>query len=256
MQNRGGGRTRSECTYGLDGLSKTSDTTYPVTTAVKTIAYQTKLLFPAFLGGFGFWLPAGDAPEAPPNRPAASGSSTTRYAVPSGITRTSSSTAISSAPREQRTPNSLGLRKVTFAMVGSLLRGRKLAVPACNTNAFAPAVENAAVPRVNVALGEPPSVPQTKPLEAASCKRAAPARICKPPRTCSVSSLSPANTVAPTEAAAVPICALSAYTTVPEPRGEFPKTGAASKLIDNNIDRLIVAVARARGIFVSMRVTP
>jgi hypothetical protein len=71
-----------------------------------------------------------------------------------------------------------------------------------------------------------------------------------------VSSLSPANTVVPTEAAAFPICALSAYTTTPEPSSEFPQIGAASKLTDNNIDRLIDAVPRARGIFVSKRATP
>jgi hypothetical protein len=46
---------------------------------------------------------------------------------------------------------------------------------------LAPAVENAAVPPINVALGDPPSAPQTKRLEAVSIKRVAPARICRLP---------------------------------------------------------------------------
>jgi hypothetical protein len=66
-----------------------------------------------------------------------------------------------------------------------------------------------------------------------------------------VSSLSPANTVAPTEAAAFPTCACSAYTTVPEPGNELPRIGAVSKPIVNNIDRLIDAVPRVRDILLS-----
>ncbi len=157
--------------------------------------------------------------------------------------RTSSSTAIRTAPREQRTTNSFALSKVTFATVGSSPRGLKAAVPACSTNALAPAVENAAVPPVNVALADPPSAPHTKWLELVSTNRAAPARICRLP-TCSVSSLSPGNTVAPAEAAAVPTCARSADTTVPEPRPEFPKIGVASKLTDNTIDRVTERVSK------------
>jgi hypothetical protein len=69
----------------------------------------------------------------------------------------------------------------------------------------------------------------------------------------SVSSLSPANTVAPTDAAAVPRCPRSVDTIVPEPKLGFPKIGDATKLIDNMIDRMIGRVPRVRGIFVSMR---
>src|SRR6267378_5102752 len=86
--------------------------------------------------------------------------------MPSGTTRTSSSTAISTAPREQRTTNSLGLSKVTFATVGSSPRGLKAAVLACSTKAFSLDVENAADPPSNVALAAPPSPPHTRRLEA------------------------------------------------------------------------------------------
>src|SRR6266403_5111160 len=174
--------------------------------------------------------------------------------MPSGITRTSSPTAISTAPREQRTTNSFGLSRVTFATVGSSPRGLKAAVLACSTNAFSRDVENAAVPLSNVALADPLSLPQTKRLEAVNTKRAAPARICTLPAG-EVSSLSPANTVAPTVTATVPRCALSADTTVPEPKPELPKVGLASKLIDTKIDKAADAVPRVRGIFVSMRAT-
>src|SRR6267378_4311201 len=174
--------------------------------------------------------------------------------MPSGITRTSSSTPIRSAPREHRTTSSLAFNKVTLATVGSLLRGRKTAVPAWSTNALALEVENAAVPPVSVALGAPFSSPQTTRDEPVSTKRAAPALICRLP-ACSVSSLSPAKTVEPAEAAAVPTWARSAETTVPKPKGEPPKVDVASKLIDNTIDRVTDRLPRARGIFVSMRAT-
>src|SRR5258706_1315635 len=166
--------------------------------------------------------------------------------------RTSSSTAISTAPREQRTTNSFGLSKVTFATVGSSPRGLKAALLACSTNAFSRDVENAAVPPSNVAPADPFSPPQTKRLEAVNTKRAATSRICMLP-VGEVSSLSPANTVAPTVTATVPRCALSADNTDPEPKSELPKVGLASKLIDNKIDKATDTLPRLRGILVSRR---
>src|SRR5258705_10100544 len=159
-----------------------------------------------------------------------------------------------SAPREHGTTSSLEFNKVTLATAGLLSRGRKTAVPAWSTNALALEVENAAVPPVSVALGAPFSSPQTTRDEPVSTKRAAPALICRLP-ACSVSSLSPAKTVEPAEAAAVPTWARSAETTVPKPKGEPPKVDAASKLIDNTIDRATDRLPRARGIFVSKRAT-
>src|SRR5260370_1686519 len=203
------------------------------------------LLLPGFLGpSWPHDAGVAGAGTAPPGA-AAAGYSTTGYAVPSGITRTSSSTAISNAPREQRTTSSLPLSSVTFATVGSSLRGLNAAVPACSTNAFDPAVENAAVPPVNVALGEPSSVPQTKRLEPVITNRSAPARTCRLPRR-SVSSLSPANTVAPTEAAALPTCARSADTTVPKPQPDAPHLVVSSRLLASAVARLTAVRPRQR----------
>src|SRR5437879_4865517 len=130
-----------------------------------------------------------------------------------------------------------------FATVGSSPRGLKAAVLARNTNAFAPAVENAAVPPVSVAPAVAPSVPQTSRLDAVNTSRADPVRICMLP-VGAVSRLSPANTVAPTDAATVPSRPPSEDTIVPEPKLGFPKTGDATKLIDNMIDRMIGRVPR------------
>jgi hypothetical protein len=89
-------------------------------------------------------------------------------------------------------------------------------------------------------------------LDAFSTSRAAPERICRLPAEV-VSSLSPANIVAPTEAAVVPSRAPSADTIVPDPRLGLPKIGETIKLIDNMIDIVTGRVPRVRGILVSMR---
>src|SRR5437763_7492913 len=115
--------------------------------------------------------------------------------------------------------------------VGSSPRGRNTAVPARNANAFAFAVENAAVPPVSVTPALPDCSLQVAWLDAISNNRAAPARTCKFPCV-SVLRLSPLNTVVPTDAAAVSTnaCCVDAETTVPKPTAEFAGNGIITKL--------------------------
>src|SRR3989442_10173756 len=74
-----------------------------------------------------------------------------RYAAPSGMSRTSSSTAILSDARVLLTINSLGFRTVTRPTVGWLVFGRITAEATCKAKAFELAVEKVAEPRVSVA---------------------------------------------------------------------------------------------------------
>jgi hypothetical protein len=146
------------------------------------------------------------------------------------------------APREHRTTSSFALRTVTFPTVGPLPSGRMIAEAMRNANALEFAVEKVAVPLVSVAAGVSASVLHVARLEPDNSNRAAFVRTCTFP-SCSVSSLSPANTVVPTDAAAVPTRARSADTTMATPgfAGAF-HAGVAVKL------KVIIAVKPRRAI--------
>src|SRR5579864_9323117 len=182
--------------------------THTLTTAVTATAYQTNLLLAALMGGPPMpFVPA-------PRGPCGSGSRTTRYAAFSGISRTSSSTAICKEPRTLWTMSSFALNIVTFPMVGWSVFGRMIAEPKWSAKAFELAVEKVAVPAVSVAEWLLSSWAKVALLELARSKRADPARIWMLP-TGSVLRRSPLKTVAPTDAVASPKLARFAKTTVP-----------------------------------------
>src|SRR5271168_5156296 len=187
--------------YGRSGLSSAACTANAVTTATTPIAYHTNLLEPAVAGG----PPCEDLPPAEGAAAASAGvgSRMTRNAIPSGMTRVSPAIVNASAPRALFTINSRGPRTETCPTVGSSVFGRIAASAKCSVNALALAVENVAVPEVNVAPGSAKSVDSVATPPLASKNRAAPSRICTLPEG-SVLSSSPPNTVLPTEAAAKP----------------------------------------------------
>jgi|GEM_PF-6137753 len=120
------------------------------------LAYHTNLLFAAFNGD-----PPGPLVPAPCGggwfcaSSLADGSSTMRYALPSGITRESLPTVIVSAPRTHFTSNCFSPSTVTCPMVGASDFGLITAVETFSANAFALAVEKIADPRSSVARGIP-----------------------------------------------------------------------------------------------------
>src|ERR1700675_2292564 len=144
--------------------------------------------------------------------------------MPSGITRTSSSTATDTDPRVLLTISCLGPITVTCATVGTSVPGRITMLPTCIANAFEVAVENTAVPRVRLAAGELSSFAKSAALSPESRSRAAPARTCTLPAAV-VKSLSPPKTVVPADKLPPPTLAPSAATTVPNAGPLAPQPG-------------------------------
>src|ERR1700737_1542257 len=144
--------------------------------------------------------------------------------MPSGITRTSSSTATDTDPRVLLTTSCLGPTTVTCVTVGWSIPGRITMLPTCITNAFEVAVEKTAVPRVKLAAGEISSFAKSAALSPESRSRAAPARTCTLPLPV-VNSLSPPKTVVPTDNLPPPTLAPSAATTVPNAGPDAPQPG-------------------------------
>jgi hypothetical protein len=186
-----------------------------VAAATTATAYQTNLLVPALTGGpFFGWLPPAPGVASAAAASAAVGSRVTRKAVPSGMILFSPATLNSSEPRVLFTSNSRELITLTWPTVGSSVLARMVALAKRSVKALALAVEKVAVPEMSVAAGLESSLDRMAPLELASRNRAAPERICTLP-SASVVSLSPPNTVLPTEAGATPTLARSANTTIP-----------------------------------------
>src|SRR5260370_30760860 len=102
-------------------------------------------------------------------------------------------------PRELLTISSLGFRTVTCPMVGWSVFGRITAEATCKEKAFELAVEKVAEPMISVAAGLAASCDKVAMLEPERSRQAEPARTCALP-VCSVLSLSPLKTVAPTDA--------------------------------------------------------
>src|ERR1700676_5487671 len=144
--------------------------------------------------------------------------------MPSGITRTSSSTATETEPRVLLTISCLGPTTVTCATVGLSVPGRITMLPTCITNALEVAVEKMAVPRVKLAAGEASSLDKTAALSPERRSRAAPARSCTLP-VLTVNNLSPPKTVVPADKLPPPTLAPSADTTVPNAGPVAPQPG-------------------------------
>src|SRR6202140_353975 len=144
--------------------------------------------------------------------------------MPSGITRTSSSTATETEPRVLLTISCFGPTTVTCVTVGLSVPGRITMLPTCITKALEVAVEKTAVPRVKLAAGEISSFAKIAALSPESKSRAAPARTCTLPVPM-VNILSPPKTVVPTDKLPPPTLAPSAATTVPNTGPLAPQQG-------------------------------
>src|SRR3984893_12314925 len=144
--------------------------------------------------------------------------------MPSGITRTSSSTATDTDPRLLLTISCFWPTTVTCATVGLSVPGRIIMLPTCITNALEVAVEKTAVPRVKLAAGEISSFAKIATVLPESRRRAAPARTCTLPVPV-VNSLSPPNTVVPADKWPPPTLAPSAAMTVPNAGPVAPQPG-------------------------------
>jgi len=144
----------------------------------------------------------------------ASGSSITRYAVPSGTVFVSSSTESPATARATH-PQLFRIddRNAPHGRPSPL--ARITAVEACTQTPWhSPWKISPCL--LQCRRRSPLFRSQVTRLAAGSSNRAAPARTCKLPSS-SVSRLSPEKTVVPTEAAARPTCACCADTTVPNP---------------------------------------
>src|SRR5712691_2845198 len=144
------------------------------------MAYQMNLLLAALTGGLPCPDPDPDslvpAPRGPWGSAGCAASRTTRYAAPSGMTRTSSSTAMIKEPRVHLTTSSFKFKTETCPMVGWSVAGRMTAEATCKANAFELEVENAAEPAARAAAGVASSIESVATLALERSRRAAPAR--------------------------------------------------------------------------------